>query len=83
MQSEENSINQHQNLKGNRPHCLYLWFIHGNAVCSEEHLNRSCAYPFWDCPVKSSIADVHDGIVNESSSSGISQEKIYKELGSA
>jgi len=36
----------------NRPHCLYLWFLHGMPVCSEEKSNRQCPYPFWKCPVK-------------------------------
>ncbi|HOJ96187.1 MAG TPA: hypothetical protein PK024_05035 [Methanospirillum sp.] len=36
----------------NRPHCLYLWFLHGMPVCSEEKSNRLCPYPFWKCPVK-------------------------------
>ena len=38
--------------KMNRPHCLYLWYIHGNPVCSEEKSNRGCPYAFWKCPVK-------------------------------
>ncbi|NLL10972.1 MAG: hypothetical protein GX268_08850 [Methanomicrobiales archaeon] len=37
----------------NRPHCLYLWFLHGMPVCSEEKCHRQCPYPFWKCPVKS------------------------------
>ncbi|WP_146199713.1 hypothetical protein ACKUB1_10880 [Methanospirillum stamsii] len=36
----------------NRPHCLYLWYIHGMPVCSEEKSNRECPYPFWKCPVR-------------------------------
>ncbi|HWQ68266.1 MAG TPA: hypothetical protein VN372_15535 [Methanospirillum sp.] len=35
----------------NRPHCLYLWFLHGKPVCSEERYDRPCAYPSWMCPV--------------------------------
>jgi|GEM_PF-6261408 len=83
MQGEETSTNQPQSVKGNRPHCFYLWFLHGKAVCSEETLNRSCAYPFWDCPVRSAAPDIGDDINSESVSAGIQQEKIYKELSSA
>jgi len=83
MQGEETSTNQPHSVKGNRPHCFYLWYLHGKAVCSEENLNRSCAYPFWNCPVRSATPDISDNIGNESVSSGIPQEKIYKELGSA
>ncbi|NLV28115.1 MAG: hypothetical protein GXY48_13280 [Methanomicrobiales archaeon] len=35
-----------------RPHCLYLWYIHGKPVCSEEKSNRECPYPFWTCPIR-------------------------------
>jgi hypothetical protein len=38
--------------RANRPHCFYLWFLHGKAVCSEEVNDRACAYPFWKCPAR-------------------------------
>lgn len=42
----------HPEPRSNRPHCLYLWYLRGVAVCSEYHNHRSCAYPFWDCPAR-------------------------------
>lgn len=83
MQGEDTSTNQPQSIKGNRPHCFYLWFLHGKAVCSEENLNRSCAYPFWECPARSVHSDPRDEVMNESVSQGMAQEKIFKQLGSA
>lgn len=49
---EKDSPKDHHKPKSNRPHCFYLWYIHGKAVCSEEVNSRSCAYPFWNCPVR-------------------------------
>jgi len=46
MSPEE--LNKHSN----RPHCLYLWFLHGSPVCSEQIRERDCPYKFWTCPVK-------------------------------
>jgi hypothetical protein len=83
MQGEDTSTNQPQSIKGNRPHCFYLWFLHGKAVCSEENLNRSCAYPFWECPARSVASDPRDVAMNESATQGMAHEKIFKELGSA
>ena len=57
MWEEQMSDEYCQGSKNNRPHCLYLWFLRGEAVCSEEHLNRSCAYPFWDCPARGKIPE--------------------------
>ncbi|PWR72726.1 hypothetical protein [Methanospirillum lacunae] len=83
MQGEDTSTNKPQSIKGNRPHCFYLWFLHGKAVCSEETLNRSCAYPFWECPARSVPSDPSGKVMNESASQSMAQEKIFKELGSA
>ncbi len=52
MQGEGISGSDGQITKRNRPHCFYLWFLRGEAVCSEKHLHRSCAYPSWECPAK-------------------------------
>lgn len=48
----------------NRPHCLYLWYLRGEPVCSEEIQNRECPYEFWRCEIK----------VNRESDSGIARQ---------
>jgi len=83
MQGEQDPGVQCQTVKGNRPHCFYLWYIHGKAVCSEEFLDRSCAYPFWNCPARCKISDdVHEELMNKSAPE-FAQEKTYNELSSA
>ena len=69
--------------KKNRPHCLYLWFLHGEAVCSEEHHSRSCAYPFWNCPAR--VKFVEPAPENVSGQFGLSavQKDLLDEIGSA
>jgi hypothetical protein len=52
MQEDQVIEKQNLNEKSNRPHCLYLWYLRGIAVCSEEQNDRSCAYPFWNCPAR-------------------------------
>ena len=63
---DEGSPRDQQLRKNNRPHCFYLWFIHGKAVCSEEVQDRPCAYPFWNCPAR---IDLSNSIPEETTSS--------------